>query len=921
MVSNTIVLFLLLLKASSSTFAPEDIPKSCDALIASTGKSTVTYLANVAASVEDSCKATCVSSICDASSVTTPPARFMETSANLVASVKKTGLRAQKTSVSELPEAGPGCLNKCSGHGSCLQDCRNKEGKECLQNCKNFDSELTCVCSKRCVCNADWGGEDCSQPLQCDGCDLKHGKCTNGNCLCDAGYEGTDCSKRIACPKGPGGFECGGDSRGVCDFGECTCKAGWEGDACETKTPCPDACSENGFCVRGDCQCFKGWSGDSCSVFQSGKPCSSKPEDTKSTCSGNGVCFNGQCVCHPAFKGKDCELQKQCPRGGKDGPDGMRNKQCSNRGECFMGDCICKPGFTGANCGEELPCDCSGHGVCHSGACVCNPGFKGTNCATEEYCPGKIPTSPQGCSAHGVCNDGACFCFDGYAGTDCAFNLEIGKEAERQKSCVDPNVKRHNGPASEALSCSGHGVCGYGMLTKPRADGGKSFGTCLCMPGFGGDYCEEEKKCPKACNGHGQCFGGVCTCRYGYSGIDCSKLDLGATLCPNNCGSHGTCMLDECFCEPGFIGAACNVTVPCPGGADGKVCGGHGVCNYGMCKCAPGFEGEGCTEISKCPNDCSQHGVCYLGSCLCEPGYAGKSCEFSPGCGDKICENGGLCRQGGCLCPNGYTGDVCERMVPSVATTTTQPKCPLDDSGIECGGHGKCSERQTCTCEKGWSGKICNQPSMDDIAAVEDMNDEVGAVELMKEMSEEDAKPTLLEVRERDDNDKDKVVTERTSPCDVSNTCNKEVCAAVGGKCFDGVGCVCASPNANELCAQDLSLSLFSSSSHVEAISLSAHLQHTSTTSVDSAKHSSWNIVAIIGMSVTGCLAVVGLVAIAMVVIHHKRIRNSNTSNGVELDSHQRSLLNDQQSIERNRANRSPPVEDASVVTGFVQRR
>jgi syndecan 4 len=243
----------------------------------------------------------------------------------------------------------------------------------------------------------------------------------------------------------------------------------------------------------------------------------------------------------------------------------MRNKQCSDKGECFMGKCICKPGYTGENCGTELPCDCSGHGVCHGGACVCNPGFKGTNCATAEYCPGKTLTSPQGCSDNGVCNDGACFCFDGYAGDSCAFNIQDGKERDRLKNCINPDV-----PSDGAKSCSGHGVCGYDKLNKPKNQGGQEFGTCLCVPGFGGEYCEEEKKCPKDCNGHGSCHGGVCTCRYGYRGDGCETLDLGIDLCPNNCGDHGKCFIyifnivefDMIFCAKVFFFCQCKQRVP-----------------------------------------------------------------------------------------------------------------------------------------------------------------------------------------------------------------------------------------------------------------------------------------------------------------------------------------------------------------------
>lgn len=623
---------------------------------------------------------------------------------------------------------------------------------------------------------------------------------------------------------------------------------------------------------------------------------------------------------------------KQCPRGGRDGPKGMRNKQCSDKGECFMGKCICKPGYTGENCGTELPCDCSGHGVCHGGACVCNPGFKGTNCATAEYCPGKTLTSPQGCSDNGVCNDGACFCFDGYAGDSCAFNIQDGKERDRLKNCINPDV-----PSDGAKSCSGHGVCGYDKLNKPKNQGGQEFGTCLCVPGFGGEYCEEEKKCPKDCNGHGSCHGGVCTCRYGYRGDGCQTLDLGIDLCPNNCGDHGTCMLEECFCEPGFIGPACNVTVPCPGINDrNQPCNGHGTCSRGQCSCAPGYEGDGCGTVSTCPHSCSNHGVCYLGKCLCEPSYAGDACEFSPGCGDKVCENNGFCRQGACLCPSGYTGDLCERLVPGQATSSgaAKKKCPVDESGIECGGHGTCAEgSEKCKCETNWSGETCNVPSMDDVIGTEkqelDVSEEEGsAVELMKEMEGSSASAnkkadTLLEVKETKE-----IPDAAGAPCkELLIKCDEQKCQQAGGMCYAGVGCVCSSSSGvSDVCVKGLSLTTSSTaSSTITTTSLAANLaaqslpKHKETTTPSS----SWGVLSIIGMSVTGCLATVGLVAMIMLVFHHKKSRQQS-SNNHQLDSqHQTSLLIEQRVLEQQQINlhlKNTKVEE-SVATGFVSRR
>jgi hypothetical protein len=753
--------------AASSRSA--DIPPSCQGMVDATGLATVKYLANVGAGLTDAtCQAQCLSSICASSAGSSavsslgvavaagdaaataaaaagaPAGALLET--QTMAALR--GTRGKKAGAG-VPGAGVlGCPNECSGHGACLQDCRNKAGAQCLQDCKSYDAALTCACSKRCVCNSDWGGKACDKPLLCEACSADHGKCTNGKCLCDPGFEGPDCTKRIRCPKSTGNLECGGDARGICNFGKCTCKAGFEGKACQTETPCDDDCSKNGLCVRGECACFKGWAGATCAEFAAGKPCSTSasPQGDKAaatTCSGHGVCHAGQCVCHPDFTGKSCGMTKQCPRGA-----GKQRLECSGRGSCWLGKCICRPGSTGLDCGEMLPCDCSGHGACHAssaGGCVCHPGWTGTNCATEEVCP-------DDCSGNGVCNDGSCFCFKGYAGDSCAFSVEDGKEAERRKNCVNPDVgddpaalarvpkirSKETGGESPA-PCSGHGVCGYEMSPAPGS--GKAYGRCLCMPGYLGDYCEEEIKCPNDCLGHGTCVAGKCKCRYGYSGEGCQDVIVGVHLCPDDCSGQGTCMLDECFCEPGFIGASCNVTVPCP-----SDCSGNGKCDRGRCLCSIGFEGADCSKKSTCPNDCNNHGVCSVGgTCLCEPGYAGEACEYSPGCGDKICDNGGLCRDGACLCPNGFTGDTCSRLVPGASMS--RPKCPKDGNGVVCGGHGVCPEgERACKCEDGWSGDTCTEAEMPagvDVegggASQKKVGEEDESVQLLADMSKMDA--------------------------------------------------------------------------------------------------------------------------------------------------------------------------------------
>lgn len=62
------------------------------------------------------------------------------------------------------------CPNNCSSHGVCF--------------------------AHQCVCENDWGGEDCSHRLCPDDCGKSegHGHCIQGKCVCRDGYSGYSCS-------------------------------------------------------------------------------------------------------------------------------------------------------------------------------------------------------------------------------------------------------------------------------------------------------------------------------------------------------------------------------------------------------------------------------------------------------------------------------------------------------------------------------------------------------------------------------------------------------------------------------------------------------------------------------------------------------------------------------------------------------
>jgi len=105
--------------------------------------------------------------------------------------------------------------------------------------------------------------------------------------------------------------------------------------------------------------------------------------------------------------------------------------------------------------------------------------------------------------------------------------------------------------------------------------------------------CEEVCHAPTTCHGNGRCRGhGKCECYKGFSGDDCSDVDVDGTGdceagfggmnceackrnvylqdCKGNCSTLGTCnghgrcrgMTAECTCYPWWLGQHCDITQP-----------------------------------------------------------------------------------------------------------------------------------------------------------------------------------------------------------------------------------------------------------------------------------------------------------------------------------------------------------------------
>ena len=373
------------------------------------------------------------------------------------------------------------------------------------------------------------------------------------------------------------------------------------------------------------------------------------------------------------------------------------------------GRCFCDIGWGGSFCSSKLcKSNCSGHGNCqytstdHNASCLCDPLWGGEDCSIWA-----INVSECFCSGHGSCikqnssnSSFSCLCDLQWSGSDC------GSDLMRQE-CTQ--------------NCSEHGSC--------------KNGTCVCDPGFSGNFCEHDQvtilslntsMCwqwidsvlvNNSCSGHGFCSNGSCLCDPDWTGLNCSARafeDSKQIDCVNNCSLHGTCIFTRngssfmgtangtCLCDVGWGGFDCSVgdwLLLCPDN-----CTGHGSCRNNNCTCDIGWSGSSCSLLSsyeaECANNCSGHGTCSLGVCWCDSGWidgnAG-NCSVDSKCASN-CSGHGTCNSGNCSCDPGWTDLDCSLEF-----------CQSDISK-NCSGHGTCSSGN-CTCDSGWLGKDCSIPS------------------------------------------------------------------------------------------------------------------------------------------------------------------------------------------------------------------
>eukprot|EP00300_Choanocystis_sp_HF-7_P042137 c8905_g1_i1.p1 GENE.c8905_g1_i1~~c8905_g1_i1.p1 ORF type:complete len:1648 (+),score=296.97 c8905_g1_i1:90-4946(+) len=435
---------------------------------------------------------------------------------------------------------------------------------------------------------------------------------------------------------------------------------------------CGHNCFGHGRCVEnGVCACQRGFTGEFCHI------------ECPARCSGRGTCqrlgnVGAVCKCEAGWTGELCDETITTDCKGDFGP-------CNGAGTCSDGKCTCALGYSGDACEisefRECPSACRDNGQsCTDGVCECAPGFNGTECSEVIGC-----AALQFCSGHGQCRSETetCTCDFGWGGQMC----------EKELPCKD--------------SCSGQGIC----------SGFPDF-SCECFDSFQGASCNStsiDVQCAHGCSGAGVCSTSTkrCSCNHGFSGHDCSFVEMPAVC--SRC-VHGKCIFGpspRCQCDEGWGGFLCSELLACQHLA---YCSGRGTCKNNACECFKGYSGESCQiqEQVLCPSNCGGNGICLydyslnsLGAvqlvavCQCSPGFTGPDCAASQcmlGENGLVCSGHGVCESDGaeflCTCDGGYEGIDCN--------TLHQP-CPGSPA---CSDHGTCDEG-LCLCDEGFTGLDC----------------------------------------------------------------------------------------------------------------------------------------------------------------------------------------------------------------------